>query len=1061
MYDNSTPNDGQVSSSIGALITAINNFPQEWALTPCIGKRNLWSNWNKTKLDRAQLIEAIRSQKNHEGQKTAWTGVSIVTGPLSNGVMAIDFDGPLAIQKYLKLSGEQLPPATIMWSSGKSGHFQLLLQVPPEKWEGLEPKKIELENGNKLELRWNQCSTLPPSIHPDTEKPYFWKKNGEITECPDFILDLMREASAIKLPQPKPENPTYIDGSDKSLVDLLEQEILPRLDAEEFYGNYLKLKSAGKNLKALCPFHQEKTASFSISPQEKTFHCFGCGVGGGPVQFIYQLRGGSGSPTGKDFAEVVRELAGKVGVQMPDRKFNPESRIQNPKPDNILQHPTTNNVVRPREFQPPDFSKLNEEIDELLDSDLKRSKVQSRISELALKFRVSSADVWRIYHEREQELEQEVNREDTAAEVARLLEIKQSKIELSEILPAKLAEPIERLAKLLNLKPECYLAALLTQVSALFKVGTEIRLRRDSDYICTPNYFCGIVAESSQKKSPIKRAMIDRPMKPLQDKAREEYKEACQQYEEEHSAWKATKGEDKGPAPKEPRQRIYYFSKPTGEGILYQVAAYPDQALMYRCDELAGMLKSANQYRGGKGSDDEDLLEFWNGTGSTVLRAKGVPVDIDGLLLSVFGTIQPEVLAGFLKDCSDSNGKFARFDFVIQPLAASDLPDEDTELPDTTTHILTSLYKKVDALPKLEMEFDRDAKKLFATFYRAIEKQRFDEPRQGTRAMLGKMPEKIGKMAAIIHTINCVVNGVEVGLLIPESAVEAAIKFVKFSSDQIVSLYTEFSDRTALAPNLMRILQVAEKQGGKITVREAQDILRVKQQRPTAQTVREWFSELQEMKHGEVTTVKKSTFLTLAAVTRATVSQNLEPERVKVSHNSPKPCAADAAVNETTAAHCGTTAATKVPQLEPLPDKALDTIAASAAHISPPSEKSESLLLSYLTEPAEFAEQIRKAIANFDRPLALEIEEALKGQAKAKLRNEVKDCLTPSETKNFKLLAKTGFLRGMRVKYVGSCEQYQGVELKVHSMDAYFEICCLKPDGSFTTWLKPEEMEKL
>jgi hypothetical protein len=116
-------------------------------------------------------------------------------------------------------------------------------------------------------------------------------------------------------------------------------------------------------------------------------------------------------------------------------------------------------------------------------------------------------------------------------------------------------------------------------------------------------------------------------------------------------------------------------------------------------------------------------------------------------------------------------------------------------------------------------------------------------------------------------------------------------------------------------------------------------------------------------------------------------------------------------------------------------------------------------MLGCTTKPEEFAEQIRKAIANFDRPLALEIEEALKGKAKTKLRNEVKDALAPSETKNFKLLAKAGFLRGMRVKYVGACEQYQGVKLEVHSMDPYFEICCLKPDGSFTTWLKPEELE--
>ncbi|MBD0327959.1 MAG: DUF3987 domain-containing protein, partial [Pyrinomonadaceae bacterium] len=585
------------------------------------------------------------------------------------------------------------------------------------------------------------------------------------------------------------------------------------------------------------------------------------------------------------------------------------------------------NVIRSPQFQIPPISDLGEEIDKLLESDLRKSQINLKISELAQKFRVNSADVLKIYREREQELEQEVNREDTAAEVARLLEIKQSKIELSEILPAKLAEPIERLAKLLNLKPECYLAALLTQVSALFKVGTEIRLRRDTDYVCTPNYFAGIVAESSQKKSPIMKAMLTRPMKPLQDKAREEFKEAFQAYEVEYATWKATKGEDKGPAPKEPRLRLYSLNKTTGEGILYQVQEFPDQALMYKCDELAGLFKSANQYRGGKGSDEEDLLEFWNGTGATVLRAKGTTADLDGLLLSIFGTIQPDVLAGFLKDCSDSNGKFARFDFVVQPLAASDLPDEDTELPDTTTHILSSLYKKVDALPKLEMELDRDAKKLFATFYRATEKQRMVEPKQGTRAMLGKMPEKVGKMAAIIHTINSVVNGVEVDLMIPRSAVEAAIKFVKFSSDQIINLYTEFSDRTALAPNLAKIVLAAERKGGTITIREARENLFLSKQRPTAQTVREWFSELQEMKYGEVTTVKKSVSFTLITVptpTYPTVASNPDTERLQVSHSSLKPYPTVPTVNDADCGNCGITVGMGIPHSEPLPSKALD-----------------------------------------------------------------------------------------------------------------------------------------
>ncbi|MEG4422388.1 DUF3987 domain-containing protein [Microcoleus sp. LAD1_D5] len=314
----------------------------------------------------------------------------------------------------------------------------------------------------------------------------------------------------------------------------------------------------------------------------------------------------------------------------------------------------------------------------LLDSDLKKSQLQLKISELAQRFRVNAADVWKIYRDRECEQEQEINQEDTAAEVARLLSAQRAQLELSEILPASLAAPIKTLATRLNLKTECYLAALLTQVSSLFKVGSEVLLRRDTDYRCPPNYFAGIVAESSQKKSPIMRAIIDRPMQPLREKAREEYRKACDDYEQEIADYKSHKkkqsgDEPQGPPPKPPRQRLYSFSKATGEGILYQVAEHPDQALMYRCDELAGLFKSANQYRGGKGSDDEDLLEFWNGTGSTVLRASGTKADLDGLWLSVFGTIQPDVLATLLKDCSDSNGKFARFEFVFQPLAASKL----------------------------------------------------------------------------------------------------------------------------------------------------------------------------------------------------------------------------------------------------------------------------------------------------------------------------------------------------------------------------------------------------
>ncbi|MEG4031898.1 MULTISPECIES: phage/plasmid primase, P4 family [unclassified Microcoleus] len=115
------------------------------------------------------------------------------------------------------------------------------------------------------------------------------------------------------------------------------------------------------------------------------------------------------------------------------------------------------------------------------------------------------------------------------------------------------------------------------------------------------------------------------------------------------------------------------------------------------------------------------------------------------------------------------------------------------------------------------------------------------------------------------------------------------------------------------------------------------------------------------------------------------------------------------------------------------------------------------------TKSVEFAEQIRKAIANFDRSLILQVSRALEGKANVALRNEVKVALTVDERTDFKLLVRAGFVRGTRVKYIGSRHKdlLQDLDLTVAdiSADIYSEISCYKPDGSFTTWLKSEELE--
>ena len=98
-------------------------------------------------------------------------------------------------------------------------------------------------------------------------------------------------------------------------------EVQTRTDIVEVISSYIPLKRAGRNFKALCPFHSEKTPSFMISPQKQIFHCFGCGQGGGVLQFIMQHEKAT-------FVEAVELLAQRLGLEVPRQKGE-RSNIKN------------------------------------------------------------------------------------------------------------------------------------------------------------------------------------------------------------------------------------------------------------------------------------------------------------------------------------------------------------------------------------------------------------------------------------------------------------------------------------------------------------------------------------------------------------------------------------------------------------------------------------------------------------------------------------------------------------------------------------------------------------
>lgn len=91
------------------------------------------------------------------------------------------------------------------------------------------------------------------------------------------------------------------------------EEIQSKLDIAEIVGSYLSLRRAGRNFKACCPFHHEKTPSFVVSPTKQIYHCFGCGAGGDMISFVMKHED-------LEFIEALNILAEKAGVTIPQFK---------------------------------------------------------------------------------------------------------------------------------------------------------------------------------------------------------------------------------------------------------------------------------------------------------------------------------------------------------------------------------------------------------------------------------------------------------------------------------------------------------------------------------------------------------------------------------------------------------------------------------------------------------------------------------------------------------------------------------------------------------------------
>ena len=99
------------------------------------------------------------------------------------------------------------------------------------------------------------------------------------------------------------------------------QDLLARVDIVDVVGRHVRLKKAGQNFLGLCPFHGEKTPSFTVSPSKQFFHCFGCGAHGSAIGFVMEHRG-------QGYVDAIRDLAQLAGMQVPETERAADSHTK-------------------------------------------------------------------------------------------------------------------------------------------------------------------------------------------------------------------------------------------------------------------------------------------------------------------------------------------------------------------------------------------------------------------------------------------------------------------------------------------------------------------------------------------------------------------------------------------------------------------------------------------------------------------------------------------------------------------------------------------------------------
>lgn len=537
-------------------------------------------------------------------------------------------------------------------------------------------------------------------------------------------------------------------------------------------------------------------------------------------------------------AERIREkIENKANQRLQEIAANP------PTPEPEMQ----SNVI-PFPYDEYSLEDYENALEALSSENLSELQESIKIGALSQRFRKSAKEVKADLELWKRDKEQEIENHDLFEKIESLndLEASTRQIKLQDYLDGKLSKALALRAKFLGAPESALLTTFLPIAASLINSHTRLQLRRG--YQVKPIFWSCIVGKPGAKKSPLQDILLN-PINSLQARENEDFNQRKREYDEQFNHARANK-EALPESPSDPRD--YLIIDATSEAVARLLCKQPGKGILHYQDELKGLLTSFNQYRsGGKGSDVEKLLSMRSGKPIKIDRADGTRLFCESPTYSVTGGIQPDVLAGLMKDFSDENGFWARFVFCHFPKMPLQLFPDDSFID--TDDMVRSLYTDMARATACIHTLSREARQAFEQWELHLDQLIDLEERKGLIGFLAKLAGMTGEIALILHRINEAFKNPNAHPAIEISAdtMRKAIALAGFYLDQLRLIYAEGAAKQGeLAPTLQAILKYAAGKGW-LTASKVKNNVRSLKGNATTDDIRRYFTDLSRLGMGE------------------------------------------------------------------------------------------------------------------------------------------------------------------------------------------------------------------